>query len=233
MTYKKTQGYYRAKNTESNKDFKQIFSCYLLKQISMKKKLIFIDEAGFNLQGNKNYAWSRKGIPLYLEKSFKSSNYSVMGAISEKEFIGFMIIRGSVNSELFCGFISCLIKNLLGSKLCESPEDFVLVMDNAHCHKKLLLEHFKPYFYMLWIPPYTPELNPIELLWSQLKRIVYKKESMLTESELIYFIGNSIKSIKDDHIKGYFAHTVRFHSNCLDKTNLSKDDRLFEEDKRK
>ena len=229
MTYKKTQGYYRAKNTESNKDFKQIFSCYLLKQISIKKKLIFIDEAGFNLQGNKNYAWSRKGIPFCLEKSFKSSNYSVIGAISEKEFIGFMIIRGPVNSELFCGFISCLIQNLLESKLCQSPEDFVLVMDNAHCHKKLLIKHIKPYFYMLWIPPYTPELNPIELLWSQLKRIVYKKESMLTESELIYLIGNSIKSIKADHIKGYFAHTVRFYSNCLDKTNLSKD----EEHKRK
>ena len=233
MTYKKTQGYYKAKNTESNKDFQQIFSCYLLKQISIQKKLIFIDEAGFNLQGNKNYAWSWKGIPLSLQKSFKSSNYSVIGAISEKEFIGMMIIRGPVNSEIFCGFISCLIQNLFESKMCQNPEDFVLVMDNAHCHKKLLLEHFKPYFYMLWTPPYTPELNPIELLWSQLKRVVYKKESMLTESELIFLIGNSIKSIKNDHIKGYFAHSVRFHSNCLYKSNFSKDDKLFEDYKRK
>ena len=55
------------------------------------------------------------------------------------------------------------------------PKDHVIIMDNAACHKKEVLYQIAKKYYsqeLIFLPPYSPEYNPIEHKWSALKRTV-------------------------------------------------------------
>mgnify|MGYP001810013015 CR=1 FL=1 len=215
MSYKKVYGYHKAKNNSKTMSINHDFCCKLVKQVFDNRKVIFLDETGFNLESHKNFGWSKIGTPMNFEKKIKSCNYSVIGATSNQEFIGITIIKGSVNSEIFCGFIINLINHLYSSKKCVSNSDFILIMDNARCHKRHLVKVIEPHFNILWTPPYTPELNPIELVWAEIKRNVYNKGCYSNEDELLFAIASSIQHITPTKSKSYFDHCLNFCEKSL------------------
>lgn len=53
----------------------------------------------------------------------------------------------------------------------ELPCGTYIVMDNARFHRKIELERIAKFYghYILWLPPYSPDKNPIETLWANLK----------------------------------------------------------------
>ena len=71
---------------------------------------------------------------------------------------------GSINSQVFYSWVEQVL-------LPELPPNSVIVMDNATFHKRqdiqdLIQEHHHT---ILWLPPYSPDLNPIEQVWSWMK----------------------------------------------------------------
>lgn len=206
-------------NERKGKQLRYEFVLAITKQIILNKRLIFIDEAGFNLEGHKNYGWSEKGAPLPVNVMSKSVNYSVLGAMSQQGLIGFMIVKGPVDSIIYCAFMSNLINNLI-------EQDFLLeettfVMDNARCHKLHLMTYIQPYFHILWTPPYTPQVNPIELMWAQFRKNVFNRESFLTEDALTYAIAQQSQTVTELNCQGFFKHSIRFYEKCLHKENIN------------
>lgn len=81
----------------------------------------------------------------------------------------FRIRKGSIKQKDFIEFIKA-IKSEIQGKL-------ILVLDNLPMHKskavKLFFKSQEKWLTIVWLPPYSPDLNPVEYLWSSAKRSKY------------------------------------------------------------
>jgi transposase len=59
--------------------------------------------------------------------------------------------------------------------------------------------------WIVFLPVYSPDLNPIELVWSKMK-VMIRKLRAKTEAELQVVLTKAIEWISSDDIKGYFKH---------------------------
>jgi hypothetical protein len=111
-----------------------------------------------------------RGIELQKKKS---QNYSVLAFFSLEGLLAFSITRGSIDASTF----SSLVGEFMKKKFKEDQLGKIkLIMDNAKIHianlTKLLVNDF---YHVLYLPPYTPQLNPIEYCFNKLKYLVKKK----------------------------------------------------------
>ena len=130
------------------------------------EKLVYIDESGIELTICKDRGWSAKGSPISAKKSGKYYERTniIAGLVSNKS-IAPMVFNGSCTTDLFNSWVEkLLIKEL-------KPGQFV-VMDNAAFHKsqktKELIESAG--CKVIFLPPYSPDFNPIEKFWANMKR---------------------------------------------------------------
>lgn len=218
FSYKKNCPFNVNTNYQKHVDQRYEFVLKLTKMIISKKRIIFIDEVGFNMETHKNYGWCRKGEKLQIIKGNKSVNYSLIGATSIDSFTGCIILKGSTNSEVFCAFMSQLIIHLQWKGF--KREEIVFVMDHAKCHQKYFVSVFENRFNIIWTASYSPQFNPIELFWAQLKRLVYTKEGYKSEDQLLYDIVNKCFAIKNEIVRNNFAHTLNFYEKALEREDF-------------
>jgi transposase len=125
------------------------------------KSLIYIDESGIEMTIGKDKGWSKKGYPLHCKKKV----VSIISGLVANKAIAPMVFNGSCDTELFNKWVEhFLIKELKSGQ--------VVVMDNAAFHKsgktKELIESVG--CKLIFLPPYSPDLNPIEKFWVNMKR---------------------------------------------------------------
>lgn len=139
-----------------------------------KNDIIYLDKSGFDMNIKKEYGWKTRGERLFDNKSGsrKGKRIIVISAYWDqtKKLMAPMYFEGgNTNTEVF----NLWIKEFLLPKL--KPNQ-VVVMDNAAFHKsdktRKLIEDTG--VKLLYLPPYSPDLNPIEQKWSHVKNIVKK-----------------------------------------------------------
>lgn len=132
--------------------------------------LLYLDETGFNIHSRRSYGYSPVNSPARITvRSSRGKNVSLLALISKAGVIKFKIINGACNSEYLKEFLlSCVSENVF------RPNN-VLLMDNVNFHKtndiKTLLRNNNVNFD--YLPIYSPELNPIEEMFSSLKSCYY------------------------------------------------------------
>ena len=135
--------------------------------------LVFLDEAGVNLGMTPLYGRSPKGRRLHVKKSAKrASNISLIGAMKKDGLRALYPYDGPIDGHRFLHFIETQLVPSL------DPKD-VVVLDNLRVHhipaaKKLLNDAGID---VIFLPPYSPELNPIENAWSVLKAKIKKAKA--------------------------------------------------------
>ena len=131
-------------------------------------KLIFLDESGFRLGTPPNYGWAPVG-----EKSPGRAthgdwcNMTMLGAIALDGWRGFVTIDAPTDGDVFVAFVQQqLAPNLRAGD--------IVVMDNLNVHKSpAAIEAIRAVgATVLFLPPYSPEYNPIETAWAKLKEIL-------------------------------------------------------------
>jgi transposase len=141
---------------------------------------VFLDEAGFSLALYAAYGWSPQGERLVEAVPFqRGTNLSVLGAFDREGMLCTKEKEGAfkrVDVEAF------LEHDLLPRLLPGS----VLVLDNARIHHGERLQEIVAAAgcSLLYLPPYSPDLNPIELAWSWIKRFVRRQAPRDRESRL-------------------------------------------------
>jgi transposase len=131
---------------------------------------VFLDESGFSLALSVLYGWGKKGEPLIeAVPARRGKNLSVLGAFDIEGMLATTSKPGVMKRVDFERFLHTDLLPLLlpGS---------VLVLDNASIHKGGRIECLVATAgcRVLYLPPYSPDLNPIELAWSFVKRLVKK-----------------------------------------------------------
>lgn len=134
----------------------------------LPEKLVYIDESGIELTICKDKGWGKKGQALGGKKSGKYyERTNIIAGLVNNRAIAPMVFNGSCNTTLFENWVEqFLLKELQPGK--------VVVMDNAAFHKsqktKELIESVG--CKIIFLPPYSPDLNPIEKFWANMKRSV-------------------------------------------------------------
>lgn len=130
-----------------------------------EKDRIYLDESGINQYIYREYGRAARGQKVLGETSGKRfSRESFVAGLYEGKFLAPMCFQGTCNTELFTAWLEKVL-------LPELPKGKVLILDNASFHRsekaKSLVEKAGCKF--LFLPPYSPDLNPIEKYWANLK----------------------------------------------------------------
>ena len=116
---------------------------------------------------SRTHGYAAKGLRCYGVHDWGAKGRTnAIGALVGKTLIALSLLCGSVNTEVFTAWIQQdLIPKL--------PEKSVVVMDNASFHKgeKMRKAIEESGHTLLYLPPYSPDLNPIEKKWAQAKKL--------------------------------------------------------------
>jgi putative transposase len=165
------------------------------------ENLVFVDEMGVLLGLTRTQARSPYGSRVYDFKPFyRGAKVTVIGAISLKEVLAVMTLNGSMNGNAFKVFVEkCLLPELW--------EGAVVVMDNVPAHK---VKEIEPLIQskgarVLYQSPYSPDFNPIEHWWSQLK--AFLRQFSPTSSKFVdILIATALHLINPEHLKNWFTN---------------------------
>ena len=176
-------------------DFKEYFL-----EASMDK-LIFLDESGVHLAMNRTYGRGLSGerVVSYAPCN-KGTRVTMIAAIGVEEVKAATFGDWHVDGDIFLAFISrCLVPVL-------EPGNLVF-LDNLKAHKvegvREVIESAGAQ--LIYLPPYSPDLNPIELCWSKIKNHLRKKAARTFE-QLKQAISEAFNEIKPIDLQRWFEH---------------------------
>lgn len=133
---------------------------------------MFLDEFGFDTHQKYAYAWGLKGKRVYADKhGGKGERINTIACLNwqRKLFAGF-VFQGSCDKEVFDIYVEDVLIPVL-------KPGTTVVLDNASFHRSSNIEEIleKNQCKALYLPAYSPDLNPIEESWSPLKNDLKKR----------------------------------------------------------
>lgn len=165
-------------------------------------RLYYLDETGFNLHTTTNYGYAVQGVtPSIFLPGNRRPNISVLACICKTGIVHYALQDCAFNTESFVDFLDRALEMI--------PTNALIVMDNAAFHKS---ESVKLCFRGTgheheYLPPYSPQLNPIEEFFSLLKGEQKKIRPRPTnQDQLIDSIERSIERLKDRDLTCYYKH---------------------------
>lgn len=146
-----------------------------------KRTIVYIDESGFAVDAPREKGYSLKGEKCYARKDWHArGRVNAIGAIIDFKLFNLCLFNSNINSDVFYAW---MIQELLPN----IPKNSVIVLDNASFHKRedVLLATQQKGHTLEFLPPYSPDLNPIEKKWAQAKSI--RKKFGYTPEELFIY----------------------------------------------
>ena len=165
------------------------------------KRLVFVDESGFRLGTPLRYGWAPRGNDSIAKAVHgKWTNMTMVGAIALDGFRGFMTIDSGTSIDVFRAFVAYELQPRLRA-------GDLVIMDNLTAHKdgevrRMIREAGAD---VLFLPPYSPEFNPIEKTWSKIKDLL-RRAATLTRDAFDAAVAEAMGTITGDDIRGWFGH---------------------------
>jgi transposase len=163
---------------------------------------VFVDESGFHTSMTRLRARAPKGKRAYGKvPRNRGKNTTLIASITLEGGMGeSMSIEGATDSEAFEAYV----EHFLTPSLCEGQ---VVVLDRLGAHRtdrvKQLIEGRGAD--LVFLPSYSPDLNPIEEAFSKIKQLV-RKEGQRAREALVEAIGRALAAVTAEDTAGWFAH---------------------------
>jgi transposase len=194
---------------EQNADLRD-FYLYNLTQFQ-SYHLVFIDESGCDKRiGFRRTGWSPHGVaPVQMAQFHRDQRYQILPAYTQDGVLFSSVFLGSTDSAVFEDYVEQLLP------YCGRwPEPkSVLVMDNASFHRTERLEQmcYEAGVKLIYLPPYSPDLNPIEEFFAELKAFIKKNWHAFKdtpEQGFDAFLEWCVDIVggKQDSARGHFRH---------------------------
>ncbi|MDR0797355.1 MAG: IS630 family transposase [Nitrososphaerota archaeon] len=164
-------------------------------------KLVFIDECGVNLAMTRLYGWGERCARVvdYIPDA-RFERTSILSAVRLSGVEAPVSFKGTLNGELFALYVKYVLAPTLNA-------GDVVLLDNLSSHKVagVLDPVFERGAFVWFLPAYSPDLNPIELLWSKVKSVLRKLKAR-THEELQKALKTAFDTITPIDIKNWFKH---------------------------
>ena len=199
LTRKKKSRTAAERNTPEIEEKKRVYEA-IVAQIVIGM-LFFLDETGCNLAMNMKHARSLCGERAYAsERLSKGKNQTVVGIIGVDGIVAWSDFTGAMTYPKLLSFFRANVYDVL-------PFGSTVVMDNHSGHVKLekeakaeLAEHG---IKIVLLPPYHPELNPIEYFWSRFKSYIRKRKANF-KTALLVAIDDAFEVLGPDSARNLF-----------------------------
>jgi len=165
------------------------------------QRLVFVDESGFRLGSPPRYGWAPRGKDAPGKTICgKWKQMTLLGAISLDGFRGCMTIDTGTSVDVFLAFIQQVLVPQL------RPGDIV-VLDNLAAHKNHAVQEAirSAGASIAFLPPYSPEFNPIEKAWAKLKDCL-RRSATATLEQFHSAVSLALNSISTNDILGWVHH---------------------------
>jgi len=162
---------------------------------------VFVDEMGIKLDLARSYGRAVPGERVVDTKpSTRGENLSVIGALGADALRAAMSVPGAVDGDAYLVFTQHVLAP------CLHPGNIVF-MDNVPTHKMPSIADALAAVgaRVQFLPPYSPDLSPIENCWSKIKTFL-RSVAARTRKALDAALSNALATITHDDIKGWFAH---------------------------
>ena len=130
--------------------------------------MVYIDEAGADNRLFRPYARALRGHKVYAYiPGRKRERHSMIGGWMRRKFMAPFTFQGTCNADVFNTWLAQVL-------LPTVPKGTTIVMDNASFHKSAQTKELiaKTGCHLLFLPTYSPDLNPIEHVWHQIKSML-------------------------------------------------------------
>ena len=166
------------------------------------RQLVFVDETGTATNMAPLYGWGPKGKRLIGSVSnghWKRTTF--VGGLSLNGFIAPMVIEQAMNAATFEAWVEQFL-------IPDMPKNAIVVMDNLSAHKSARIGELIEAAggEVLYLPPYSPDLNPIEQAFSKLKHWLRAAQETTTQN-LWDMTGTILNHFKPDECARYFLNS--------------------------
>ena len=187
------------RDTEANQKRREEFLAKI--RAIEPERLIFLDESGVTTSMTRLYARASGGGRIY--EGTPDSRWkmlTILGALSTRGMIATMTIEEATDGDIFIAYLDhCLCPQLRAGD--------VVVMDNLSSHKvdgvRQRIE--KCGAEVIYLPPYSPDLNPIEKAWSKLKTLLRSAKAR-SKQALDQTISELLPQITPENASAWFKH---------------------------
>jgi transposase len=165
------------------------------------KRLKFLDESGANLGLTRLFGRAIPGQRVVeATPDYSGLHYTVVATLGWKEVMAPWIFEGAMNSVIFEEYVRTQLLPTL-------RRGDIVVMDNLSAHTGATIRQLMEArgACLQFLPPYSPDFNPIELCWSKVKAALRKAKTRTLEA-LVEAVAEALRSISFTDIQHWFAH---------------------------
>ena len=188
-----------------------------------------MDECGFNLGEAPRYAWSRKGLRAVVPRTGQRGlNYTLILCIQNINNQGVVSYKLIENVKKKKGTNALDFYNFLKDIELPANEKYYLLLDNSRIHKTskelmslgLSIEELarQKNVVLVYLPPYSPELNPAEKCFNNIRHNIEKNQSR-TYEELRLAVDEEIVKLQQQDLTKYFQSCFDYFKSILKSGN--------------
>ena len=162
---------------------------------------MFLDESGVTTEMTRRYGWAPR--PQRVSEAVPAGHWrtlTVLAALTIQGVLASMTIESPTDGDVFLAFL----EQVLGPRL---EPGHIVILDNLGAHKvegvRELVESRGAQ--LLYLPPYSPDFNPIEQAWSKLKQLLRGAKARLLD-QLEPAIARAIDAISTQNAQAFFRH---------------------------
>jgi len=177
-----------------------------IRQLAKRKKamIFFGDEAGVRSDHHAGTTWAVKGKTPVVSSTGARFGLNLISVVSAQGEFRFMTVKGRVGAAVFLAFLKRLIHN--------AERMIFLIVDGHPAHKAKLVARFvesvKDRLQLFFLPPYSPELNPDERVWNDLKNNAIGRQAINSPKELHKAVLTHLRLVlkSPDRVRSYFQN---------------------------
>ena len=174
-----------------------------------KATIYFADEASVRSDYHSGTTWAPKGKTPVVESTGARFKLNLISAVSAKGLMRFMTIEGRLTAPTFIDFLKRLIY--------KAERPIFMIVDRHPVHRSAAVRKFvestEGRLRLFFLPSYSPDLNPDELVWNHLKRHKVGKSDFKGPNQMRAVVMKCMRSLQRSPsiIRGFFmAPTVRY-----------------------
>ena len=165
--------------------------------------IFFLDEAGFQSDPPLGRTYGLKGQTPVVVTSGQRQSINVISAVTARGEFWAVTYTGKLNAEAFVAFLQNFMKGRSGKAL--------MVVDGHPAHKANIVKHYiqslKGRLELHFLPPYAPDLNPDEFVWSHMKTNGVSKKPLKKNESMRERVEEDIANIKKNRklVRSFFC----------------------------
>ena len=167
-----------------------------------RAEILFADESGIRSDFHSGTTWAPIGQTPVVQQTGQRFSLNMISAVSPKGQLRFMVTRNRIGASVFVEFLKRLVHGW--------RKAIFLIVDGHPTHKaqlvKTFLDKMKGKLRLFYLPPYSPELNPDEFVWNDVKNNAVGRSMITHSKQLRSVVTSRLRYLQKHphHVRSFF-----------------------------